>query len=64
VPNTDHGGSNGGFENALQGLLAWYSKIVSEKPRPKIKWQRSHDDVLKVSINNNNATAVVWSADN
>jgi PhoPQ-activated pathogenicity-related protein len=64
VPNTDHGGSNGGFENALQGLLAWYSKLVSEKSRPKIKWKKSQDDILKVNINSNNATAVLWSADN
>jgi PhoPQ-activated pathogenicity-related protein len=64
VPNTDHGGSNDGFESALQGLLAWYSKIVSGKPRPKITWKRSQDNTFKISINSNNVTAVLWSAHN
>jgi PhoPQ-activated pathogenicity-related protein len=64
VPNTNHGGSNGGFESSLQGLLAWYSKIVNEIPRPKIKWETSPDNTLKVSINSDDATAVLWSATN
>jgi PhoPQ-activated pathogenicity-related protein len=64
VPNTDHGGSNGGFEKALQGLLAWYSKIVSEIPRPEIEWETTQDNALKVSISSDDATAVLWSATN
>ena len=64
LPNTDHGGSSGGFENAIFGLLAWYQRIASETPRPQISWNLSAANSLSLSISDPTATALLWSANN
>lgn len=64
VPNTDHSGSNGGFENAMSGLLAWYQRIVLNVPRPSISWQKNDANLLSVTVSDPAATAILWSANN
>lgn len=63
LPNTNHGGANGGFENAMSGLLAWYQRIVSGTPRPTVDWHREGAQ-LSVTVNDANASAQLWSAHN
>lgn len=64
VPNTDHSGSNGGFENAMSGLLAWYQRIVLNVPRPSISWHKNDNNTLSVTVSDPSAVAVLWSASN
>jgi PhoPQ-activated pathogenicity-related protein len=64
VPNTDHSGSNGGFENAMSGLLAWYQRIVLNIPRPSLSWQKNDANLLSITISDPSATAILWSANN
>lgn len=63
IPNTDHAGSGGGFENAMLGLLAWYQRIVTNTPRPSINWHKDETNHLSVTVDQP-ATAVLWSAHN
>jgi len=64
LPNTDHGGSDGGFESAMLGLLAWYQKIVNGIPRPAIHWNLAQTNLLSVTVSDPTATALLWSAEN
>jgi PhoPQ-activated pathogenicity-related protein len=64
VPNTDHGGANAGFENAILGLLAWYQRIITGVPRPTLDWHKYQANNLSVTVNDPTATAVLWSANN
>ena len=64
MPNTDHGGANGGFQSALFGLLAWYQRIVTETSRPSIDWDLNEDSTLSITVSDHQASAVLWSAVN
>ena len=65
LPNTDHSGSNGGLENAIFGLLAWYQRIVLNVPRPTLNWKLDQaSNHLSVTVSDPSATALLWSAHN
>ena len=63
-PNTNHGGDNGGLETALQALLAWYQRIVSNAPRPEISWTLDADGSLRVTTSGTPLQALLWEATN
>lgn len=64
LPNTNHGGDNGGLETALQGMLAWYQRIVLNAPRPQIDWSLDSDGTLRVTTTGTPLQALLWQATN
>ena len=64
IPNTDHGGANGGFQSALLGMLSWYQRIVANANRPIIQWNITGDGILSANVDNSQASAVLWSVVN
>jgi len=65
IPNTNHGGDNGGEEKAFLGLLAWYQRIVLGVPRPQVAWQYdASSGELSVRSDPVPALAQLWVATN
>jgi len=63
VPNTNHGGENGGEETAITGLLSWYQRIVAGQAHPKIEWQKQGKQ-LKVISDQTPIQVTLWQANN
>ena len=63
VPNTNHGGANGGETKALTGLLAWYQRIIAGQTHPQISWHRQGKR-LRVNSSETPIQAVLWQAHN
>lgn len=60
VPNTDHGMDG---SDALETLVAFYSMIVREKPRPEFSWTQSEGQ-LKVTSATKPIEVRLWQATN
>ncbi len=65
VPNTGHSGENGGFENAIFGLVAWYQRIVSGTPRPGLSWDfDTHSKQFSVETTGEILSVTLYTAEN
>jgi PhoPQ-activated pathogenicity-related protein len=65
VANTGHGleTAPGDVEDALTSLLAWYSSILYDVPRPKIAWTQNNGQLL-VQTDQPHFIARFWQAHN
>ncbi|MDH3714003.1 MAG: PhoPQ-activated pathogenicity-related family protein [Gammaproteobacteria bacterium] len=66
LPNASHEFDNDAatLESALQGLLAWYQRIIFNVPRPHIEWRLEPDGTLRVTTDVAPLQAVLWQAQN
>ncbi|WP_179957610.1 PhoPQ-activated pathogenicity-related family protein [Exilibacterium tricleocarpae] len=63
LPNTNHGGANGGDDAAFAGLLAWYLRVINRQPRPQVQWHVD-DGTLRVTTDGVPLQASLWQANN
>lgn len=64
VPNTDHGLKN---SDAPQSLLAWYSTILTNTPRPEFTWTKrlgTKEGVIRVKTVTKPTKVLLWQATN
>lgn len=63
VANTNHSGDNGGVKSTIEGLLAWYQRIIAGGTPPKISW-RQRGKKITVTTNQTPLKATLWQAHN
>jgi PhoPQ-activated pathogenicity-related protein len=61
VPNTDHSLRN---SDARETLLAYYSAILENKPRPRFSWSFKKDGSIEVKTADQPAEIKLWQASN
>lgn len=61
VPNADHSlrGSD-----ALESIVAYYSQILNNKPRPKVAWTFEKDGPIRVKCEDAPTKVLLWQATN
>lgn len=61
VPNMDHRIDQA---DALQSILAYYQRVINDKPLPTMNWKILDDGTLEVSSSEKPSRAFVWQASN
>src|SRR5262249_35002563 len=61
VPNADHSLRR---SDAMESVIAFYSMIVHDVPRPKYSWRFEGDDSIVVTARDNPAKVRLWQAAN
>ncbi|MCA9132225.1 MAG: PhoPQ-activated pathogenicity-related family protein [Planctomycetales bacterium] len=61
VPNADHGL---GGSDAQESLIAFYSTIVSGRPRPRFSWSEQADGAIRVVAEDAPGEVRLWQANN
>ncbi|QDV25506.1 PhoPQ-activated pathogenicity-related family protein [Aureliella helgolandensis] len=61
VPNTDHGMDD---SDAMQSLIAFYSMIVHDRPRPEYSWKNLEDGTTQVTTSTKPLEVRLWQAHN
>lgn len=61
VPNADHGMDD---SDAVETLVAYYSMIVHDKPRPRFDWTMEADGTIRVTVVDQPQEVRLWQANN
>ena len=61
VPNTDHSLRN---SDVPQSLVAWFTSIINNKPRPRFQWAVEKDGTIRVKVTDKPDEVKLWQATN